>query len=138
MAAARASGELASPLEEPIELDVNRQEQWPRQVYEAVFSANTTHIMAAPCLPPLLAGAARVLAPGGLLLLYGPFAEAGTPLEPSNAAFDEHLRCLDPTMGLRDAAEIREQASGLGLEAIADVAMPAQNRTLIFRRQSES
>ena len=125
-------------LAQPLSLDVDLAEEWPQSRFDAVFSANTAHIMAAASVPRLLAGAAGVLEPGGLLLLYGPFAEAGTPLEPSNAAFDEHLRCLDPTMGLRDAAEIREQASGLGLEAIADVAMPAQNRTLIFRRQSES
>jgi cyclopropane fatty-acyl-phospholipid synthase-like methyltransferase len=125
-------------LAQPLSLDVDLAEEWPQSRFDAVFSANTVHIMAAASVPRLLAGAAGVLEPGGLLLLYGPFAEAGTPLEPSNAAFDEHLRCLNPTMGLRDAAEIREQASGLGLEAIADVAMPAQNRTLIFRRQSES
>lgn len=120
----------------PLELDVDRPDPWPRRRFEAVFSANTTHIMAAASVPKLLAGAARVLEPGGLLLLYGPFAEAGTPLEPGNAAFDEHLRSLDPAMGLRDARELREQASGLGLEPLADVAMPACNRTLIFRRLS--
>jgi len=121
-------------LAEPLELDVDRAELWPRQPFDAVFSANTTHIMGATSVPRLLAGACRVLRPGGLLLLYGPFAEAGAPLAPSNAAFDAHLRSLDPAMGVRDARQIREQAGGLGLEAIADVAMPAHNRTLIFRR----
>jgi hypothetical protein len=116
---------------------VDLPEEWPQSRFDAVFSANTAHIMAATSVLRMLAGAAGVLEPGGLLLLYGPFAEAGMPLEPSNAVFDEHLRSLDPAMGLRDAGEIREQASGLGLEAIADVEMPAQNRTLIFRRLSE-
>lgn len=122
-------------LAEPLELDVDRSDQWPRGPYEAVFSANTTHIMAAASVPRLLAGAARLLAPGGLLLLYGPFLGGGVPTAPSNAAFDAHLRSLDPAMGLRDAREVCEQALSLGLEALADVPMPANNRTLIFRKR---
>jgi SAM-dependent methyltransferase len=138
--AERIGGEGAAGLAEgarldpPIELDVDRPEKWPRQRFEAVFSANTTHIMEAASVPRLLAGAAAVLLPGGLLLLYGPFAEGDQPLEPSNRAFDAQLRELDPRMGLRDARQLRQQASDLGLEAIADLAMPAHNRTLIFRR----
>jgi len=122
-------------LAEPLELDVDRADQWPQGPYEAVFSANTTHIMAASSVPSLLAGAARVLAPGGLLLLYGPFLGAGVPTAPSNAAFDAHLRSLDPAMGLRDAQVVSEQALSLGLEALADEAMPANNRTFIFRKR---
>ena len=122
-------------LAEPLELDVDRAEQWPQGPYEAVFSANTTHIMEAASVPQLLAGAARVLAPGGLLLLYGPFLGGGVPTAPSNAAFDAHLRSLDPAMGLRDAQEVSEQALSLGLEALADEAMPANNRTLVFRKR---
>ncbi|MEB3320152.1 MAG: DUF938 domain-containing protein, partial [Cyanobium sp.] len=76
----------------PIALDVRRSEQWPRQRFEAVFSANTCHIMPAAALPQLLAGAARVLQPGGLLLLYGPFHNGGVHTAPSNAAFDAQLR----------------------------------------------
>ena len=122
-------------LADPLELDVDRAEQWPPGPYDAVFSANTTHIMGAASVPRLLAGAARVLAPGGLLLLYGPFHGGGVPTAPSNVAFDAHLRSLDPAMGVRDAREVAEQALSLGLEALADGAMPANNRTLIFRKR---
>jgi SAM-dependent methyltransferase len=122
-------------LADPFELDVDRSDQWPRGPYEAVFSANTTHIMAADSVPRLLAGAARVLAPGGLLLLYGPFLGGGVATAPSNIAFDAHLRSLDPSMGVRDAGVVREQALSFGLEALADGAMPANNRILVFRRR---
>ena len=122
-------------LADPIELDVDRTDQWPQGPYEAVFSANTTHIMAAASVPCLLAGAARVLAPDGLLLLYGPFLGGGVPTAPSNAAFDAHLRSLDPTMGVRDARVVTQQALSLGLEALADGAMPANNRILVFRKR---
>jgi cyclopropane fatty-acyl-phospholipid synthase-like methyltransferase len=122
-------------LADPLELDVDRADQWPRGPYDAVFSANTTHIMDAASVPRLLAGAARVLRTGGLLLLYGPFHRSGVPTVASNVAFDAHLRTLDPAMGVRDAQEVSEQALSLGLEAVADGAMPANNRTLIFRKQ---
>ncbi len=120
-------------LADPIELDVDRPDQWPLGPYEAVFSANTTHIMAADAVPSLLAGAVQVLAPGGLLLLYGPFLGGGVPTALSNTAFDAHLRSLDPSMGVRDAGVVTEQALSFGLEALADGAMPANNRILVFR-----
>jgi hypothetical protein len=91
--------------------------------------------MPAPAVPLLLAGAARVLRPGGVLLLYGPFHDGGVHTAASNAAFDQHLRSLDPTMGVRDALELVEQAQGLGLAALADVAMPANNRILVLQRR---
>lgn len=115
-------------------LDVTNAGQWPRQSFDAVFSANTTHIMAAASVPQLLAGAAAVLETGGLLLLYGPFHDGDQPTAASNAAFDAHLRSIDPTMGVRDALAIRAKALSLGLVSVADVAMPANNRALIFRR----
>jgi SAM-dependent methyltransferase len=117
----------------PLPLDVN-QPDWPPGPWDAVFSANTAHIMPAAAVPALLAGAARVLRPGGLLLLYGPFRYGERHTAASNAAFDEHLRSLDPAMGIRDAHRLAAQAAEVGLELQDDVAMPANNRTLVFER----
>jgi hypothetical protein len=91
--------------------------------------------MPAAALPHLLAGAVRVLRPGGLVLLYGPFHDGGVHTAASNAAFDDHLRSLDPVMGVRDALELQEQGRALGLQPLADVAMPAHNRMLILERR---
>lgn len=124
-----------SELPEPLELDVDRAEQWPRQPYGAVFSANTSHIMAAESVPRLLAGAAGVLEEGGLLLLYGPFLLAGQPPAPSNEAFDAHLRSLDPAMGLRQAETVLAEAAALGLVLRAIEPMPAHNLMLIAQLQ---
>ena len=85
--------------------------------YEARYSAPT---------PP------RLLAPGALLLLYGPLHGGGVPTASSNAAFAAHLRSPDPSMGVRDAQVVTEQALSFGLEALADGEMPANNRTLVF------
>jgi SAM-dependent methyltransferase len=135
--AALSPGGLAagSQLPPAIVLDVTDAGQWPRQSFDAVFSANTTHIVADSAVPLLLGGTARVLRPGGLLLLYGPFHDGGVHTAASNAAFDQHLRSLDPAMGVRDALELVEQAQGLGLEPRADVMMPANNRILVLQKR---
>lgn len=125
-----AAGSALAP---PLELDVTRPDTWPSGPWDAVFTANTSHIMPESALPLLLAGSRRSLRPGGLLLLYGPFHDNGVPTAPSNAAFDAHLRSLDPVMGVRDAIALQEQARGLGLAPLADLAMPANNRMLILR-----
>ncbi len=122
-----------SSIAAPLELEVS-QPHWPRGPWDAVFSANTAHIMPAAAVPFLLVGSARVLAPGGLLLLYGPFRYGEQHTAPSNAAFDAHLRSLDPAMGVRDAELLTAEAKTMGLEALEDRAMPANNRLLVFRR----
>ena len=116
-------------------LDVSKG-PWPDGPFDAVFSANTAHIMPATSVPDLLAGAARVLREGGLLLLYGPFSDGGKHTAPSNEAFDAYLRSINPAMGVRDADWITGLAGDLQLEPVSDVVMPANNRTLIFRRAS--
>jgi len=120
-------------IEAPLVLDVT-QAQWPSSPYGAVFSANTLHIMAASAVPFFLAGSARVLAPEGLLLLYGPFRYGERHTAESNIAFDTHLRSIDPAMGVRDAEALRREAANLGMVLEADEAMPANNRLLVFRR----
>jgi len=123
-----------SRIDPPLALDVVNPD-WPGGPWDAVFSANTAHIMPAAAVPALLAGSARALRPGGLLLLYGPFRYGTTHTAASNAAFDAHLRGLDPAMGVRDAHDLTHQAASLGLVAEDDVAMPANNRLLVFRRR---
>jgi SAM-dependent methyltransferase len=118
----------------PLVLDVTAPFSWPEERFDAVFSANTCHILPAAALPALLGGAARVLRPGGLLLLYGPFRYGARHTSPSNAAFDAHLRSLDPAMGVRDAEELAARAGAEGLRPRADEAMPANNRLLVFER----
>jgi len=125
------------PLPEALTLDVQDRQQWPRHAYDAVFSANTCHILPREGVSSLLAVAAAVLQPGGLLLLYGPFKDGGVHTAESNTAFDAHLRSLDPRMGVRDALALKAEALALGLTAETEEAMPANNRILIFRRNTD-
>ena len=116
----------------PIELDVDRE--WPRIQADAVFSANTCHIMSWPQVERMFAGIGR-LRPE-VLALYGPFNYNGRHTSQSNARFDAMLRHRDPASGLRDVEAVLSLAKQHGLALAEDNEMPANNRLLIFRRQA--
>jgi hypothetical protein len=125
--------DCAAPnLPAPLVLDVDGD--WPPGPYDAVFSANTAHIMSLVQVERMFAGAGRVLADGGLFLLYGPFSDHGRHTSDSNAAFDRSLRLRDPLSGVRDLDELTRFADATGLRLVDDVAMPVNNRTLIWRK----
>jgi len=104
---------------------------------DAVFSANTLHIMAWAQVEAFFAGVGRVLrAPGGVLAVYGPFNYGGGFSSDSNRAFDGWLKARDPRSGIRDFEAVDALARGIGLRLLDDVAMPANNRCLVWRRDS--
>ncbi len=117
----------------PLALDV-RAEPWPDVATDAVFSANTAHIMGWPAVEAMFAGVGRLLQPDGRFLLYGPFSDGGRHNSPSNEAFDQNLRRRDPAMGVRDLDQLRPLAQRAGLRLAAEVAMPANNRILIWEK----
>jgi SAM-dependent methyltransferase len=114
-------------------LDVTTDE-WPVEQVDVVFSANMIHIAPWEASLGLLRGAGRILRAGGLLILYGPFQESGVHNSPSNEAFDADLRRRDPSWGVRDLAVLRRIAAEHGLRGEEEVAMPANNRVVVFRR----
>jgi Protein of unknown function (DUF938) len=121
----------------PIDLDASSP-HWPVESEESDISAivniNMIHIAPwAACLG-LLAGASRVLPPGGILYLYGPFKQHGVPLAPSNAAFDESLRFQDPAWGVRDLEAVVAIAAGQQLTLVNTYKMPANNLSIVLRR----
>jgi len=83
----------------------------------------------------MFAGVGMALPEGGVFCLYGPFKQGGRHTSESNARFDAALRERDPRMGLRDVQELRRLAERHGLILERDVAMPASNRTLVWRRR---
>lgn len=117
----------------PLVLDVDAP-QWPVIDVDGVFSANTLHIMAWVSVENFFRGAARVLAPGGVLAVYGPFNYGGRHTAASNARFDAFLRARDALSGIRDVDAVHDQAGRQGFEGCADHAMPANNRLLVWRR----
>lgn len=116
----------------PLALDANHD--WPALACDAVFSANTLHIMSWEEVVRCFAKLAGVIAPGGLLLIYGPFKYGGRHTSESNAAFDQSLRDAVPQRGIRDFEAVDALARGIGLALVHDHAMPANNRCLVWRR----
>lgn len=118
----------------PLVLDVRGN--WPDASYDAVFTANSLHIMGWPEVETLFARLRRVLAADAKLVVYGPFRYGGAQTSASNAAFDESLRAADPASGIRDAEAVIALASAIGLPLVEDRAMPANNRCLVFARRA--
>lgn len=118
----------------PLSLDV-AHDPWPEREYDAVFSANTTHIMGWPAVEKMLDGIGRVLLPGGTFCLYGPFNYAGKYTSESNARFDQWLKSRDPVSGIRDFEAINQRAENAGLTLKKDYEMPANNRLLVWMKR---
>lgn len=102
--------------------------------FDAVFSANTLHIMSWPHVQALFAGLPAVMADDALLCVYGPFNYNGNYSSDSNRQFDAWLKARDPESGIRDAEAVDALAAAQGLTLVEDVAMPANNRLRIWRR----
>ena len=119
-------------------LDVNGP--WPvrprDERYDAAFTANTLHIISWPEVQRLFTGLKDVLTADALLAVYGPLNYNGAFTSDSNRAFDESLKRQSPTSGIRDFEAVDALAASIGFELIADHAMPANNRMLVWRRNS--
>ncbi len=107
---------------------------WPVARADAVLCINMIHIAPAAATDGLIDGAASVLGPGGVLILYGPFRRAGLALEASNAAFDADLRARNPAWGLRVLEEVAGLAAKAGFGPPEVEAMPANNLLVVFKR----
>lgn len=116
-------------------LDASAPAHWPVARADAVVCINMTHISPWSATQGLIAGAARVLPPGGVLYLYGPYKEGGEHTAPTNALFDADLRRRNADWGLRDREAVVDLAASAGLDLTDRIAMPANNLSLVFRRR---
>ncbi|OLP20497.1 SAM-dependent methyltransferase [Leptolyngbya sp. 'hensonii'] len=133
------------PLEnlgEPLALD-GCEFPWPVETgsialplpIQAIVNINMIHISPWDACLGLMAGADRILPAGGVLYLYGPFQRHGQHTAPSNAAFDESLQSQNPAWGVRHLEEVAAAAAARNLELEEVVEMPANNLSVVFRRQ---
>lgn len=125
-----------SNLRAPLTLDVTGP--WPETRFDAIFSANTAHIMSDAQVAAMFRGIPQVLASGGLFALYGPFNYAGAYTSDSNARFDGWLKARDPRSGIKDFEHLDTLARDGGMTLVEDHEMPVNNRTLVWRREGLS
>ncbi len=102
---------------------------------DAVFSANTAHIMSFAAVTRMFALVGRALTGGGIFCLYGPFRQDGQFNTPSNEAFHEELRTRNPDMGVRDIESLDELGNEHGLSRVRLYAMPANNHIAVWERE---
>ncbi|MEE8387238.1 MAG: DUF938 domain-containing protein [Acidiferrobacterales bacterium] len=117
----------------PLLLDVS-QDPWPEVEADAVFTANTVHIISWSLVDDLFKGVGRLLPSGGLFMVYGPFNYGGQYTSDSNASFDQQLKDRDAKSRIRNFEGVNALARSAGLELNEDVAMPANNRLLVWRK----
>lgn len=116
-------------LREPLALDLFSG-RWPVAAAQAVVCINTIHIVSWEAVERLFAGAGRLLSPGGVMYVYGPYRYADRPLEPSNEEFDRWLKARDSASGVRLFEDVNRLAGQNGLMLAGDRAMPANNRSI--------
>lgn len=130
----------------PMELDV-ASDPWRSSLppvggrtrrFDAVFSANTLHIMGWPEVQAFFDGLPRVLEKAATVIIYGPFNDDGAYTSDSNRHFDASLRARDPRMGIRDFAAVDALARAVRLHLVDDIALPANNRCLVWQLQSSA
>ena len=118
----------------PLALDTT-SDPWPIEHANAIVCINMVHISPWQATEGLLRGAARLLAPGAVLYLYGPYHVTGRPTAPSNLDFDANLRARNPAWGLRDVEAVQTEARALGFALDEVIDMPGNNYSLIFRKR---
>jgi hypothetical protein len=118
----------------PLSLDVTGE--WPKQRFDAVFTANSLHIMPWSAVEQFFAGLDTVLESDALLAVYGPFNYRGTYTSDSNREFDGWLKQRSALSGIRDFEKVDALANRIGLQLVKDHAMPANNRLIVWSREA--
>lgn len=118
----------------PISLDVGN-DNWPTPIYDAVFTANTCHIMHWHEVQCMFAGVSKIISNGGVLIIYGPFNYAGQFTSESNREFDAALKLQAAHRGIRDIEDMQELAQQTQFSLQQDIEMPANNRLLVFKKK---
>ena len=133
----RCEAAALANLAAPVALDIAAG-PWPSVWPDAVYTANTLHIVSRELVKQLFRSLGEHATPGTRLLVYGPFNYGGAFTTPSNERFDAWLRERNPVSGLRDFEWVDGLAQAAGYELVDDVTMPANNRFLCWEQQAPS
>ena len=117
----------------PVELNVSTS-QWPQLEVDAVFTANSIHIMQQQDVDNLINGVGKLLKQGGIFVIYGPFNYNGRYTSKSNEDFDHWLKQKDALSGIKNFEKIESLANSNNMQLVTDYEMPANNRILHFAK----
>jgi len=120
-------------IKRPLDLNV-LNDLWPDGFFDAIYSANTAHIMSWDAVQAFFAGVGNILRKDGLFILYGPFNYNGTFTSESNRKFEDWLKSVDPKRGIRDFEAVNQLAQASSLSLLDDIEMPANNRILVWKK----
>ncbi len=126
-----------SRLHRPVELSASTLASFEQPV-EAIYTANTCHIMSWPQVQRMFSNAGKLLSAGGLFIVYGPFHVGGRATSEGNYRFDQTLSQVNPWQGIRDREHIVRQADGAGFSLTEWHDMPANNQLLVLERRRGS
>ena len=112
----------------PIALDID--DTWPLMMFDAIYTANTLHIVSEKQVSHFFKQIGRVVPKGGQLFIYGPFKYNGDFTSASNQAFDLSLKSVDEKRGIRDFEKVRQLAQDRGFSLVKDHSLPANNQLL--------
>jgi len=116
-------------------LEIGENTQWPTQKFDAIFSANTCHIMAWEEVVAMFHGLYHCLKVGGVLIQYGPFNHNHQFTSESNANFDQWLKQQGEHMGIRDISDLEKLANENKMQLIQQITMPSNNQILVWELQ---
>ncbi len=102
--------------------------------FDAIYCANMLHISPWATCSALMQGSVRHLAPGGVLITYGPYIEDEVSTSSGNRDFDQSLRERNPAWGIRRREDVEHEALHAGLRLSQRHAMPANNLLLVWSR----
>jgi cyclopropane fatty-acyl-phospholipid synthase-like methyltransferase len=117
----------------PLALDVEDTEKL-NETFDAVFSANTAHIMSFQAVKYMFRLVGSCLTKEGAFCLYGPFNQDGAFSSPSNEKFDASLKAQDGSMGIRDLEDLDALAEANGMRRVRLYAMPANNNIAVWQK----
>ena len=120
----------------PLQCDVLDQNDWPLEGFDLVININMIHIAPRKALKGLMAHSGRALKDGGWLYVYGPFWQDDAPRLKGNLDFDLRLKQLDPDYGIWHLNDVIEAARSENLAFQNSLAMPANNLSLFFRKET--
>ena len=120
-------------LRHPVELNVT-QKNWPEMEFDAVFTANTCHIMNRPSVEIMIERVGEKLPQNGQLIIYGPFNYNQQYTSSSNEQFDCWLKSRDKESGIKNFEDLNDLAEQSGMKLTGDYDMPANNRILHWRK----